>query len=416
MSQLSSTASDAMASIDPQAIGERLMLARRASGMTQQRAADALNVARTTITAIEGGARRPRPEELVRLAQLYRRSVSDLLRAAKSPHRLDFNMFFRAAGARVDIENDPALASDVQRFEQFCQWYGELEAALQAPLPRRYPACYESEGASIEQSTEDVAAAERNRLGLGDGPVGDIYALLETDVGLRIFAFAFANAHVAGMFLLHPEFGGCVAVNARHPEVRRRWTLVHEYGHFLTDREKAEISVLYNRRKLPREELWADAFAKHFLMPGVGLGRRFDAMQRAKEGPPTPADVLILAHLYRVSFEVMILRLEEIQRLTPGSWKRLQEKGFRADQAKKHVVLSPHEPDPILPRRYELLVAKAFDGEKITAGELARRLDRDRVDALARVEHLTSESRLDDGEWRQMNIDLNAPLVGVASR
>lgn len=40
---------------------------------------------------------------------------------------------------------------------------------------------------------------------------------------------------------------------------------------------------------------------------------------------------------------------------------------------------------------------------------------RDRVDALARAEQLTSESRLDDGEWRQMNLDLTAGLVAAGS-
>jgi Zn-dependent peptidase ImmA (M78 family)/transcriptional regulator with XRE-family HTH domain len=414
--RLSTTATDPMASIDPQAIGERLMLARRAVGMTQRQVADILDVARTTITAIEGGVRRPRPEELVRLAEVYRRSVSDLLRAARQPGPIGFNVFFRSAGARVDLENDPALAADVQRFEQFCRWYVELETELDAPLPRRYLAQYDKTGPTIEQSAEDVAAAERNRLGLGDGPIGDIYGLLETDVGLRTFAYAFESSRVAGMFLHHADWGGCIAVNVRHPEIRRRWSLVHEYAHFLTDRDRPEISVLYTRKRLPPEEQWADSFAKHFLMPGVGLGRRFDAMQRAKDGPPTPADVLLLAHLYRVSFEAMILRLEEIQRLPVGSWKHVQSRGFRAEKAKRYGPLSPHGLDPVLPRRYELLAAKAFDDEKLTAGELARRLDRDRVDALARVEELTTESRLDDGEWRQTYLDLSAALVGAGAR
>jgi Zn-dependent peptidase ImmA (M78 family)/transcriptional regulator with XRE-family HTH domain len=411
------TATDPMASIDPEAIGERLMLARRASGMTQQQVADALSIARTTITAIEGGVRRPRPQELVRLAELFRRPVSDLLRAATRPGPISFDVFFRSTGTKVDLERDSKLAADVQRFEQFCRWYVELETELDAPLPHRYPAPYENDrmAPSIEQSAEDVAAAERNRLGLGDGPIGDIYSLLETDVGLRIFAFPFEASQVAGMFLYHPDLGGCIAVNARHPEVRRRWTLVHEYSHFLTDRNKAEVSILSGKR-IPPEERWADAFAKHFLMPGIGLGRRFDAMQRAKAGEPTPADVLILAHLYRVSFEAMIRRLEEIQRLPSGAWKHLLERGFEPGKAKRYLPLSPYEPDPILPRRYELLAAKAFDAEKLTGGELARRLDRDRVDALARVEELTSEYQLTDGEWRQLNLDLNSALVGAGAR
>ncbi|MBA3528954.1 MAG: helix-turn-helix transcriptional regulator, partial [Propionibacteriaceae bacterium] len=89
---------DPIASIDPEAVGEQLMRARKASGLTQQQAATELGVARTTITAIESGARRPRPAEFVRLAQLYRRSVGDLLRAATQPRSIGFEVFFRTAG------------------------------------------------------------------------------------------------------------------------------------------------------------------------------------------------------------------------------------------------------------------------------------------------------------------------------
>ena len=371
----------------------------------------------TAITAIEVGFG-DHVQKHSSAAGLYESSVSDLLRATTQPGPIGFDVFFRSAGAAVDLENDPSLATDVQRFEQFCRWYVELEGLLGTPLPRRYPPLYHEDatGPSIEQSAEDVAAAERNRLGLGDGPIGDIYGLLEGDVGLRVFAFAMKASTVAGMFLHRADLGGCIAVNARHPEVRRRWSLAHEYAHFLTDREKAEISVFYGRKRLPREERWADAFAKYFLMPGIGLGRRFDAMRRAKDGAPTPADALVLAHFYRVSMEAMVLRLEEIQRIPQGSWKRLRGQGFRPEQARKYVPLSPHERDPILPRRYEVLVANAFAEELLTEGEVARRLDLDRVDARARIEELQGEASLVDGELRQMSLDLTAAFVGTDSR
>ena len=49
-------------------------------------------------------------------------------------------------------------------------------------------------------------------------------------------------SRIAGLFAYTDELGGCVAVNARHPRERRRWTLAHEYGHFLTTRYQSEIS------------------------------------------------------------------------------------------------------------------------------------------------------------------------------
>src|SRR5690242_11621819 len=67
--------------IDPALLGERLAEARRARGLTQQEAAGEIDVARTTITAMEKGVRRPRPSELIALARLYGCQVGDFVRA-----------------------------------------------------------------------------------------------------------------------------------------------------------------------------------------------------------------------------------------------------------------------------------------------------------------------------------------------
>ncbi|MDQ1231501.1 helix-turn-helix transcriptional regulator [Sphingomonas sp. SORGH_AS_0879] len=59
-------------SLAPEALGELLRDARENAKLTQAAAAQALNVARTTLVAIEQGQRRARLEELQKLAALYR--------------------------------------------------------------------------------------------------------------------------------------------------------------------------------------------------------------------------------------------------------------------------------------------------------------------------------------------------------
>ena len=61
-------------------IGERLRLARETAGITQADAATSINIARTTLLAIEKGQRRVRSDELQQLARLYHTSVNALLR------------------------------------------------------------------------------------------------------------------------------------------------------------------------------------------------------------------------------------------------------------------------------------------------------------------------------------------------
>src|SRR5205823_6678622 len=82
-----------VASQNPRDLGRRLQEARTRRGLTQQDAAEALQVARTTVTVIERGERRIRPTELLSLARLYHVPVGDLVRAR--PAIGDFVLQFR---------------------------------------------------------------------------------------------------------------------------------------------------------------------------------------------------------------------------------------------------------------------------------------------------------------------------------
>lgn len=105
-------------------LGRRLRLARERVGFTQAQAADEIEVARTTLVAIENGRRRVRMEELRRLAQSYGETVNALTRR-ESMHIDLLPRFRRAAGgkdstacqaaeilsnlvkAEVELEGDP---------------------------------------------------------------------------------------------------------------------------------------------------------------------------------------------------------------------------------------------------------------------------------------------------------------------
>src|SRR5205823_12839966 len=132
----------------------------------------------------------------------------------------------------------------------------------------------------LAEAAEQVAAAERNRLGLGDGPVTNLRDLLETDVGLRIFFFGLPS-RISGLFIFTEELGGCIAIQRKHPPGRRLWSLCHEYAHFLVHRYEAEVTVLRTDSYASRKERFADSFAKSFLMPELGLRRRFHDLQRS---------------------------------------------------------------------------------------------------------------------------------------
>jgi Zn-dependent peptidase ImmA (M78 family)/DNA-binding XRE family transcriptional regulator len=373
--------------IDPKVVGRRLQDARKARGLTQQDVANELGIARTTVTAIEQGERRVRPEELIQLARLYGREVSDLVREREVVE--DFIVQFRTAIAQAGRQQTE-LSRAIQEFQQLCEDYLELERLCGAPLTLNYPQQYSTEGISPEEAAEDIASAERNRLGLGDGPILRLREILENDVGLRIF-YPKLPSHIAGMFGYTDRLGGCIAINALHPEERQRWSLGHEYSHFLTNRFRPEVSVMFVYERVPASERFADAFAGAFLIPSHGLKRRFHELSRLRKGKITPAELCRLAHYYFVSVEALTRRLETLRLLPSGTWDRLRDSGFKVREAQTIFGLEPHpRTDYLLPLRYQYLAVEAYQRGDLTEGQLARFLRVDRVEARRFVEVLTN--------------------------
>ena len=399
---------DPLEALDPRDLGARLREARNARGWTQQQAAEALGVARTTMTAIEKGERRVQPDELVELAQAYGRKLSSLLRPG--PPVEDLAVQLRSS-LPPERPIDADLLPHIHDLERLCDDYLELERLSGAGPHRHDPPAYSLEGADPEVIAEDVATAERNRLGLGEAPVHNIRALLEEDVGLRVF-YMDLPSKVAGMFAFTEEHGGALAINRSHPPERRRHSMTHEYGHFLTDRYQSEITLIGRYERRPAAERFAEAFGRAFLMPAGSLRRRFHELVRQRhrggEGSPTAGDLCHLAHYFFVSFEAVTRRLEELSLLRAGTWDRLHQQGFRVREAQKLLGLQERPvDDELLPSRYRYLAVEAWQRGDLSEGQLASFLRVDRVSA----RRMVREIGLDRGDDSDDAPDLFLPLV-----
>jgi Zn-dependent peptidase ImmA (M78 family)/DNA-binding XRE family transcriptional regulator len=370
--------------IDLRQIGKELQEARKNRGITQEAAAAVLGVARTTITAIEKGERRLKAGELIRLARAYGRQVSDFVR--QRPEFESFQPQFRGPYLPTAVD-EQTIASSIGILEELCRDYLELEEIMKAPLTRKYPPIYEVAGLPPEQAAESVAIEERNRLGLGDGPIPILRYLLEQDVGFRLFYLPLPP-RFSELYVYDDAVGACMAINRQHPEERRRWSAAHGYAHFLAHRYKAEVAVDNGYRRQPESERFADAFARYFLMPSGGLIRRFNDIRRTQE-KVTPADLCTLAHYYGVSVEALTRHLEDLKLLPTGTWDTLRDRGFKVREAQRQLGLAEiPAPDETLPRRYQYLVLTAFEQELITEGQLAHFLRVDRLEARRAIEVL----------------------------
>lgn len=64
--------------MDKQEIGRRLKAARKGKGLTVQAAADAVGIAKSTLTMYESGHRVPRDSVKMRLSEVYEVPIQDL--------------------------------------------------------------------------------------------------------------------------------------------------------------------------------------------------------------------------------------------------------------------------------------------------------------------------------------------------
>lgn len=382
-------------------LAARLRSARESSGLTQAQAAAELGVSRPLLIAIEKGTREPSPGELVRLGEIYGRPVSELQRS--SPPPVAIGARFRAALASVPEAGQ--LSGAVSQLENQADNYLDLLHRAHTEAPGRYPPTRSIGHLNPWQAGEDLATEERNRLGIGDGPIRPLREVLEIEVGLRVFLLHLPR-QVAGLFVYVDELGGCIGVNISHPSERRRWTMAHEYAHYLATRDRAEVTPVSQRRP-PDSERFADAFAANFLMPRSGLSRRFHELKRSKEGKVTPATLVQLAHAYGVSVQALTLRLEDLRLVAPGTWDRLRDNDFQPRAAARLLSLEQAEhATEALPLHYRLLAVQLYADGEITEPQLARYLGTDIVGARLAYQELT--------ETRDVSDDGSPQIVDLA--
>ncbi|HEX9989183.1 MAG TPA: XRE family transcriptional regulator [Chloroflexia bacterium] len=371
-------------------LGKALQEARKKRGLTQEAAAQLLELARTTLVAIEKGERRIKAGELIKLSRVYGRQVSDFVRPR--PQIESFQVQFRGP-SHLTEEHEEIIAPYIADFEELCRDYLELDEITQSPLVRKYPSEYQIAGLRPDHAAEMVAIQERNRLDLGDGPIPTnpvMRDVLEQEVGLRIF-FMDLPGRFSEIYHYDHKLGGCIAINSGHPEERRRLSLSHAYGHFLAHRFKPEVLTEDGYQRKPESEQFADAFSLNFLMPVNGITMRFNDIKRS-QGKVTVLDLCRLAYYYGVSVQAIVLWLEDIKLLRTGTWDILQARGFKVGEARQQLGLVPlpERPD-LLPKRYQHLALVALEKGLVSEGQFAHFLRVDRLEA-RRIAH---ELRLD---------------------
>jgi Zn-dependent peptidase ImmA (M78 family)/transcriptional regulator with XRE-family HTH domain len=374
-------------------IGQRLKEARLNIRLSQEVAAEAIGLDRTALVKIENGARNVSSMELAKLARLYRRDLTELV--SEEPINEDlFTLLGRIVG-----NHDPKVTERIAHALDLLREAVKLEHFLDDRY-RSEPPTYrlqapENYDQAIDQGKE-LAILERRRLGLGNNAILDVAELI---AGQGIWTAAVPlPTDTMGLFVSNPEYGLAVFVNHENKRARRRFSYAHEYAHALVDRyQKPEPSSVSNAKTFTEKR--ANAFASEFLMPEDGV---FESLERMRKRGSTRSsswtydlfsdqyvhdearldatanrigihDVAILAHEFRVSYEMAAIRLKDLSIVRKPALDDLLEKKEAGRHFMQNLLWrSAKEPEdenqPYLEIQLITLAIEAYRRDKISRG------------------------------------------------
>lgn len=285
---------------------ERLVERRTQAHLTQEQVANALGVPRELVSMWEGGARVPSAGHLAQLSSLYGVSQGYLLGVEELSERHEREILYRG------LPNDPKLKLEVERWLDFLDGWSEFASDDVHLCPHHPPRVLDHGYETDARRAAALAVEVRNYYRLGSDGAVDLFGFLE-QVGVLVYRAPLGRPGsadgVSGAFFNHPRVGWSILVNAHMTTGRQVFTLAHELAHALYHYSKG---ALVSRTRPgdaedKRRERFANVFAAHFLVPGKALRERIENL-----GGKAALDelmVLRLAHLFGVSYSMLLLRL-----------------------------------------------------------------------------------------------------------
>ncbi|HKZ55105.1 MAG TPA: XRE family transcriptional regulator [Anaerolineales bacterium] len=324
------------------AIGERIRLARKASGMSMRALAEKAGVSPMAVSKYERGMDVPSSGVLVRLGRATGVRVEYFFR----PAAMDVELRAFRRHSRLGVKRQAAVTAQVQewleRYLEAAYMFGEPSGES---LPR-FPA---STFDGIELAAEKV----RDAWSLGLDPIENLVEVLE-DHSVAVGLVEGSEKFDACTF----EADGAVVIAIKRglPGDRQRFNLAHELGHLILD-VRGEMS----------EEAAAHRFAGALLVP------RRQALAELGESRTTLDvwELLLLKQKYGLSMQGWIHRALDLgvidQSAAATLFKEFRWKGWHRTE--------PGEPFPAEePSRLKLLVARALAEDMISPSRAAELL------------------------------------------
>src|SRR6185437_4995580 len=299
-------------------VPERLTEARQAMQMSRAELAREVEITGQAIGYYESGERKPDMDLLLRIAAILKQPVTFFLHSPVAKETKANARFFRSVGPKSNKIN---LALDVRT-----RWLWEMVQFIvrYVPLPKpnfpAVPAPKAANGYSLDE-IETIATATRRHWGLGDGPIANVTALLETH-GAIVSRLEIGSEKIDSFSCWIDGRPYIFLGSDKGSYARSRFDAAHELLHLILHSDISQED-LENKRVRDRVEREANWFAGAFLLPRQTLFSEFYS---------TRANHLLgLKRRWGVSMQAIAHRCKTIGAIDEGDYiafrKQLSAKG-----------------------------------------------------------------------------------------
>jgi hypothetical protein len=224
-----------------------------------------------------------------------------------------------------------------------------------------------------EQLAMEAAVAFRAEHDLGSDGFGDLFTLIQATLGIDVMSVS-AEESAHGLTMLDPSTGRIVIAVATTPHpMRQRSSVAHELGHVLLGHLELPEPPVPGQRS--PQEIQADAFARHVLLPLESV------RERIKPGAVGERELSSLVQEFGVSAHIAAIQLRDASLIDDDAVQSLKGLSAHALSLRhgwldQHAALARSSESPRAPQR---LIARAVRGVQegvLGISELARWYDR----------------------------------------
>ena len=354
-------------------LGNRIKLARNATGLSQRALAEACGVSAMAISKYERGTSVPSSKVLIALAKALDVRTEYFFRSREVElEKLEFRKH-----SRLPSRQEKRVLADAR--EQMERWLA-LEDILPGDSVGKFKVPQQVPGSiSSGDEIERVAMAVRNSWQLGTEPIIDLTEVLEEN-GLKVLLSKHARARDFDGLTAEADGHTVILVGSQLPGDRQRFTMAHELGHLI-------LAGRLNDALARDEERACNRFAGAFLVPEPEVLKALGKSRTWLE----PRELWLLKQQWGLSMGGWTYRAADLgiinRNILGKFWGLMRKHGWHAQ-----------EPDPQFPsespRRFERLVFHAL-GEQLIGESKAAELLGISVSELYRQRNLEAHDGAD---------------------